>query len=212
MIFSFVNTKGGCGKSTLAVHFAAWLEASKVKTLLIDTDKQANAASWVVWRKEEKLEPTPMCMRLYGQEILNEGPGHASNYQATVIDTKGTDSAGTRASMIISDMALVPVRVSDFDAAAIDDFLEMLNEVRSVNPKLKVKVFINQIDPRRRHPYKLIDHLESQGLEVLNSIIKARAAFSDALHGGTVFEIGNDEKARFEANHLFAEIMEEVAK
>jgi cellulose biosynthesis protein BcsQ len=48
MIFACVNTKGGVGKTTTAVHLAVML-SRQGKTLLIDGDTQASAASWAAW-------------------------------------------------------------------------------------------------------------------------------------------------------------------
>lgn len=48
-IVSFVNLKGGVGKTTLAVSFAAYCAQKKGKrTLLIDLDPQTNATFWSV--------------------------------------------------------------------------------------------------------------------------------------------------------------------
>jgi chromosome partitioning protein len=45
MIYAVVNTKGGVGKTTTAVHLATMLARTQ-RTLLIDGDPQASAASW----------------------------------------------------------------------------------------------------------------------------------------------------------------------
>ena len=47
MIYAVVNTKGGVGKTTVAVHLATML-TRQGKVLLIDGDPQQSAASWAV--------------------------------------------------------------------------------------------------------------------------------------------------------------------
>jgi chromosome partitioning protein len=48
-VVSFVNLKGGVGKTTLAVSFAAYCaKIKKKKTLLIDLDPQTNATFWSI--------------------------------------------------------------------------------------------------------------------------------------------------------------------
>lgn len=48
MIFSCVNTKCAVGKTTTAIYMAVIL-ARQGKTLLIDGDPKASAASWAAW-------------------------------------------------------------------------------------------------------------------------------------------------------------------
>lgn len=45
-VISFVNLKGGVGKTALAVNFAAYCGMQGKKTLLVDLDPQTNATFW----------------------------------------------------------------------------------------------------------------------------------------------------------------------
>ena len=42
-VYAFVNQKGGCGKTTTAVHLAGALAARGERVLLVDLDPQAHA-------------------------------------------------------------------------------------------------------------------------------------------------------------------------
>ena len=47
MIIAIANTKGGVGKTTLAVHLAAWLHEKGYSVILADCDTQRSASEWV---------------------------------------------------------------------------------------------------------------------------------------------------------------------
>lgn len=227
MIFSFANPKGGAGKSTLATHFAVWLKSSGHSTLLLDTDRQGSAASWRIARLDgvdEQGQPiqlgpgfrpewTPDLDRLYEREILHNGPSKAAQYDFTVVDTQGADGKGTRAALGISDVVIIPVRDGEFDRRALFDLGDVLNEVAVSNQRLKVVSFMNQVDSRRSFPKRTFELLEEAGLNPLNSMLRFRASIAKASLAETIFEATpQDEKAVFEMNKVFKDILEEIKK
>lgn len=47
MIVVVANSKGGGGKSTLAVHLAAWLDKQGHRVTLADCDTQQSSSQWI---------------------------------------------------------------------------------------------------------------------------------------------------------------------
>jgi len=88
MKYAVVNTKGGVGKTTTAVHLATLL-ARQGPTLLIDADPQASAASWAAWRRDSGRSPSPTTTILVGKAVLDEGKTLAAGFAHTVIDAGG---------------------------------------------------------------------------------------------------------------------------
>ena len=86
MIYAVVNTKGGVGKTTTAVHLATMLAKKSQNALLIDGDPQASAASWAAWRRENpEYDPSPTTTCLAGKAIFTEGKQLAVGFEMLLL-------------------------------------------------------------------------------------------------------------------------------
>jgi len=70
-VIAVANQKGGVGKTTTAINLSASLALSEQRTLLIDTDPQANTTAGIGFQKD------PFRKTLYHALILGESPGKA---------------------------------------------------------------------------------------------------------------------------------------
>lgn len=206
MLYAVVNTKGGVGKTTTAVHLAAML-ARQGSTLLIDGDPQASAASWAAWRRDAERGPSPTTTVLAGKAILTEGKSLAANYKHAVVDAGGRDSPGMRAALLLADRAIIPIGASNLDAAAMDDLLTIVDDAKQFNEKLSVHVLLTRIDPRTKDTGEMLVYLEEKGLQVLKAKVCERVAVRRAVgEGATVQEVGKDGQAVAEMEAFFEEI------
>jgi chromosome partitioning protein len=97
-VISFVNTKGGVGKSTLAVHLAVWLADRGCRVALLDADDQATAAKWVAEITDhavriEKLAAADDNARV--EEVRTKINSLAKSYDFVIVDTKGSAALPT---------------------------------------------------------------------------------------------------------------------
>jgi chromosome partitioning protein len=82
MVISFLNQKGGVGKTTLSVNVAACLANQGGKILLIDADKQGSASTWAGLRSEPAFQVVSMARENMAKEALRL----AADFDHTVID------------------------------------------------------------------------------------------------------------------------------
>ena len=207
MIYAVVNTKGGVGKTTTAVHLATML-TSLGKTLLIDGDPQASAASWAAWRRDnQQNHPSPTTTCLAGKAILLEGKQLAAGFDHVVVDAGGRDSVGLRSALLLAEMAIIPVGASNLDAAAMTDLLEVVELARDYNPELDVRVLLTRVDSRTKDAAEMLAFLAEQKLKVLPIKVCERVAFRRAIgEGSTVHELGKDTAAISEMDAFFREV------
>jgi chromosome partitioning protein len=123
-IISFVNQKGGTGKSVLAINLAVVAEAAGEKVCLIDLDQQGTVANWYDTRtaetppvlNHEQVGNLPASLRR-----LVEG-----GFTLVIIDTKGEDTHATRGAMQSADLCLIPIRPAGPDLHASRPTMEAL--------------------------------------------------------------------------------------
>ena len=93
MIIAIANSKGGVGKSTVAVHLAAWLHEQGYRVTLADCDTQQSSSEWV-----REAVPGIKAVRLDNPDvILNELPLLAADTDFVIADGPGSQTETSRA-------------------------------------------------------------------------------------------------------------------
>ncbi|MFZ4602983.1 MAG: AAA family ATPase [Caulobacterales bacterium] len=135
---SIVSTKGGVGKTTLAVHVAVAAQKAKLATLVIDLDPQGSAAQWAKDRQrlaeqhgrwfDTRLE----VRRSFANDLQDDvADARRQGFDLVVIDTPPhADSPAARA-VEVADVVLIPVRPGYFDLHAAKATINLVHNMKA---------------------------------------------------------------------------------
>jgi chromosome partitioning protein len=123
MIISFLNQKGGVGKTTLATSLADALARRKMRVLLVDADPQGSALDWSAAREGTPRFPV---VGLPKKTIHTELPAIAEGYAAVVIDGPPRVYDLSRSCIMASDLVLIPVQPLPYDVWAANEIIDLI--------------------------------------------------------------------------------------
>src|SRR5829696_7742596 len=107
MIVGVLNQKGGVGKTSLAVNFAAALALRGQRVLLVDADPQGSALAWLSARELEPLFPV---VGMAKPSLHRDLPQIARGYDTVIIDGAPRVNELGRSAILASDLVLLPVQ------------------------------------------------------------------------------------------------------
>lgn len=184
VIITVGNTKGGVGKTTLAVQLAIARALAGRDVWLIDGDRQGTAAAAIAARAEAGRQPGIACAQYPdGTALRGQVQQQRGKWEDIIIDAGGRDSTALRAALILSDVLLVPFAPRSYDVWALDDMAALVDEARSVRDGLRAYAVLNLADPGE-HSADNADAAAAVAdvpqFEYLPTPIRRRKAFSNA--------------------------------
>ncbi|MDR8763813.1 AAA family ATPase [Burkholderia multivorans] len=208
MIVTVGNTKGGVGKTTLAVNLAIARAMGGRDVWLIDGDRQGTAQTAISIRADAGQLPGIACATYPdGPTLRTQVQQQRDKFQDIIIDAGGRDSTALRAALWVSDVLLVPFQPRSYDVWALSDIAALVDEARSARDGLRALAVLNCADPGEAST----DNAEAAAavadvpqFEYLSTPIRRRKAFANAAGAGlSVLELKPaDRKASDELSAL----------
>ncbi len=194
-VVSIISSKGGTGKTTVAVNLLVAAHQKGKKCLAIDLDAQGSATEWADSRGREHLEvveTNPKRLSKVLERVRQEG------YELVFLDTPGQATAEF---FEVSDLIIIPTGPGGFDVKAIASTVGM-----AANSEVQYAVVFNRIRPQV-NAMKLEEELRSEGVMVGPSL-SYRKDFETSADGRGVLEIAPKGAAAKEIQKLYVWMME----
>ncbi|MAT73447.1 MAG: chromosome partitioning protein ParA [Planctomycetaceae bacterium] len=183
MLIAFANSKGGVGKSTLAVHLAVWLHDHGRSVALLDVDKQRSSSTWVA---EAEPKMTVRTAETH-EEIAASAHELAETHEFIVADAPGGLEELSRTVLILAHLAVFPVLPSILDLRSVAEATKLLKFAQGINGgRPEGKLILNRLRKRDRISRELLEAAPALGLSVAHSTIRDLQAFRLAAQQGTV--------------------------
>ena len=219
-IVAVASTKGGVGKTTIALQIAIERAHQGKEVWLIDGDRQQTAQTALSLRASQKKTPVIACASYTdGELLLAQVDVQKEKWDSIVIDVGGFDSSTLRSALMISDVVVVPFQPRNFDVWGLSRISQLIHEVnifRKKNP-LRGLALLNSADPNLSSlenieaKQAVDDHPE---LTALETQLCRRKAFATASGFGlSVSEMKiKDKKAIHEVQSLLSEVFSDFEK
>ena len=176
MVISVASYKGGVGKTTTAIHLAAYFQAL-APTLLLDGDLNRSSLRWA--------EPGKLPFQVvdYRQAAM-----HIQRYQHVIVDTQARpDEQDMKVLAGSCDLLVLPCTPDAISLQVLGDTVAALRKIGAVN----YRILLTVVPPRpNRDGEEARQFLTSSGMAVFKTGIRRLVAFQRAaLEGVTVAEI-----------------------
>lgn len=205
-VYAVANHKGGVGKTTIAMNFAAGL-ARRGGCVVVDADPQSSATLWAQAAMPARF---PVTVLAADGEVGRTLADLRERHDFIVVDCPpATDAVQTQAALAYAQVLLIPVLPSPMDLWATARIETMVESACESNRRLKARIVINQIELRNALTHALGGALAELTVPALQNGLYRRAAYrTAALEGTSVYHIGGrGRQAAAEVDALTEEVL-----
>jgi chromosome partitioning protein len=180
-----LNSKGGCGKSTIATNLASYYAAAGFKVAYVDYDPQTSGLDWIERRPAD-------CPPIAGLEGYKEGMTHVARNSDFAIFDAPARAHGPELTRLMhhADTVIVPVLPSSIDIQAAGKFLKELKKVGKVQRReVRIAVVANRVRTATNIFEELDEFLENSRVPYVAAFREAQNYIRAYARGLGIFEL-----------------------
>jgi len=203
LVIAVQNPKGGCGKTTIAVHFARAVQLDGYETVILDSDTQGSARDWRARSPSDYNGP-----RVERATNAAKLPAFVERFgtdaDTVVIDGSARLGKHTGAVVAVADVLLIPVQPSALDLWGTVEFMDTV-ETAAAEGAVRPAFVASRRDPRTKLASQLREVLDVYDFPVLEGTAQ-RVAYAYAVQDGRTVLDGYDDKAVAEVQQLLQDV------
>lgn len=184
-VLTVASTKGGAGKTTLAMALAGTLAAEGVRVAVVDADPNRAYASWA----EGTYEGAPVAVRAEADEArLAEAIDElAATADLVVVDTAGFGNRAALLAMAAADAVLVPCTPSRADVEQATKTLQLVEgAARAARRAIPARVVPSRVKATTAVTRHALAELDAASLPRTATAIGDRVAFAEMTFSGRI--------------------------
>jgi len=200
-VISFLNPKGGSGKTTSVINVGSCLARSGKRVAVVDTDPQMSVTNW------SKAEKSAFDVYTASSEKdVYQVRKELKDYDFVIIDGAGSLSVITSAGVMVSDLVIIPVSPSPLDFSATGSVVDVL-EAQAYNRPVEARFLITRKIEQATMLGVLKESIAQTKIKLFRTAITQRQSYiKSILEGESVFE-SSDNAAKGEIEILTREIL-----
>ncbi len=206
-VIGILNSKGGCGKTTLCANLARAFQQDGYNTLIVDTDQQGSIRDWHGLHGDDISFPPVVAMDR--PTIRQDLPRVGKGADLVVIDGAAKSRDVMLSAMLASDLVVIPVQPSGLDIWGAHEIAVLIKERQEVTDGRPRCVFVvsRQI-LRTVIAREATEELAQYGFPVLTARTSQRVAYAESMSMGmTVLDYEPEGAAAYEIRAIKNELI-----